>query len=83
MRIDLLYNVQNKNHRSHFQLATRHCNLPKIGEEIFQQLKRNLASRADTCDEIFEDYRRHLKEKLRMNFLTSPWFICAIVVVDE
>ena len=103
MRVDLLYNVQNKNHWSHFQLGTRHCNLLKIGEEIFQQLNRNLASRADISEEIFEDTSKRrvpfiidqtvllnfcsmifddTNEKLKMNFLTSPWFICALVVVD-
>jgi hypothetical protein len=81
--MDLLYNVQNKNHRSHFQLGTRHCNILKTGEEIFQQLNRNLASRADIGEEIFEDYRKHLKEKLRMNFPNSSWFISVVVVVVD
>lgn len=36
IRLDLLYNCQNKNGMSHFRIGTDHCDLPKIGEEIFQ-----------------------------------------------
>ena len=68
MRADILPNVQNKNGVSHFRIGTHYCNLPEIDEEIFRQLNRNLPSRADISEEIFEDYWRHINENLRMKF---------------
>ena len=64
---------------SHFLLGTRHCNLPEIGEEIMQQLNRNLASRAKISQEILNDYRKHLNENLRMNFKNSPLYISVVI----
>ena len=79
MRADLLYNVQNKNGTSHFRIGTHWWNLPKIGEEIPHQLNRNLAWRINISEEIFEDYRRHLNENLRINLPNSPWLLSVVV----
>ena len=83
MCVDLLYNVQNKNGLSHSWTETRHCNPLKIDEEIFQQLNRSFVSHADISEEIFEDYRRHVADNLRMSFPTSSELISIVFVVDQ
>ena len=77
--VNPLYNAQNKNGTSHFRIGTHWWNLPKIGEEISHQLNRNLAWRINVSEEIFEDYRRHLNENLRINLPNSPWFLSVVV----